>query len=101
MRAAALARRGYGERRISVALRVAGISEEDAAPVRADARLGAHDAALAFARRKRIGPFAREMPDTDQRRRLLAAMLRAGHSFEISRRIIEAEPGDETDYGSQ
>jgi regulatory protein len=100
-RAAALARRGYGERRIGIALKMAGISEEDAAPARADARLGAQHAALAFARRKRIGPFAGEMPDRDQRRRLLAAMLRAGHSFEISRRIIEAEPGDEIDDGPQ
>lgn len=99
-RAAALTRRGYGERRVSIALKAAGISDEDGAPARADARLGAPDAALAYARRKRIGPFAAEMPDREQRRRLLAAMLRAGHPFEISRRIIESEPEPQFDPGA-
>lgn len=99
-RAAALTRRGYGERRVSMALKVAGISEEDAAPVREDARLAAHEAALAFARRKRIGPFASDMPDRDKRQRLLAAMLRAGHPIGISRKIVEARPGDVLEIAS-
>jgi regulatory protein len=96
-RAAALARRGYGARRVSVALRTAGIAEEDAEPVRAEARKGAFETALAFARRKGIGPFAAEMADPDRRRRSLAAMIRAGHPFEISRRIVEAGPGEYVD----
>jgi regulatory protein len=96
-KAASLARRGYGERRIGQALKIAGIAEDDAAPVRADARQGAHAAALAFARRRRIGPYADAVPDRDQRRRMLGALLRAGHSLEISRRIVDAEPGSEID----
>jgi len=100
-RAASLARRGYGERRLGEALRIAGIAEEDAAPVRAQARDNPHAAALAFARRRKIGPFALVRPDADQRRKLLAAMLRAGHTLDISRAIIEAEPGgDLADCGS-
>jgi regulatory protein len=95
MRAAALARRGYGERRISAALKGAGIADADAEPARAEVRLGARAAAIAFARRKRIGPFAAAVPDRDQRRRLLGMMLRAGHSMEISRRIVESPPGSE------
>lgn len=94
-RAASLARRGYGGRRIAEALKVAGIADEDAAPVKASTRAGAYVAALAFARRRRIGPFADSLPDRDQRRRLLGAMLRAGHALEISRRIVDAAPGSE------
>jgi regulatory protein len=96
-RGAALARRGFGERRIGMALKIAGITEEDAEPVREEARRGAHDSAMAFARRKRIGPFAQQKPDRDQRQRLLAAMLRAGHSPQISRIIVNSEPGAEID----
>lgn len=94
-RAASLARRGYGERRLGVALKIAGIAEEDAAPVRAQAREDAHASALAFARRRRIGPFADAVPDPDRRRRQLAAMLRAGHPLDVSRAIIDAEPGSD------
>lgn len=99
-RAASLSRRGYGERRVGEALKAAGIDGEDAAAARAVAKAGAHDAAMAFARRKRIGPFAGEKPDRDGCRRLLAAMLRAGHSFELSRKIVEAAPGDEIEIES-
>ena len=104
-RAATLTRRGYGERRVSVALKVAGISEEDAEPVRQDTRLAAHEAALAYARRKRIGLFAMDVgtdvPDRDKQRRILAAMLRAGHPFEIARKIVEAGPGEELEFGER
>lgn len=94
-RAASLARRGYGERRLGIALKIAGIAEEDAGPVRAEAREGAEAAALEFARRRRIGPFAVARPDADQRRRWLAAMLRAGHPMDVSRAVIDVEPGSE------
>ena len=92
-RGTALMRRGYGEQRVAAALRGAGIDAETAAPVREMAQENALDAALAFARRKRIGPFASESIDPDQRRRHLAQMLRAGHSPDIARRIAFAEPG--------
>jgi regulatory protein len=67
------------------------------APVRAAAEDGALDAALAFARRKRIGPFGSEPIDRDQRRRHFAQMLRAGHPPDIARRIAFAEPGASLD----
>jgi regulatory protein len=92
-RGAALMRRGYGAQRVAAALRGAGIDSETAARAREAARESALDIALAFARRKRIGPFATEPTDPDQRRRHLAAMLRAGHPFEIARRVAFAEPG--------
>ena len=92
-RGAALLRRGYGAQRVAAALRGAGIDSETAAPVRETAQEAALEAALAFARRKRIGPFATEPADPDQRRRHLAALLRAGHPFDIARRVAFAEPG--------
>jgi regulatory protein len=96
-RAASLARRGYGERRVIQALNAAGISEEDAEPVRAELRDAAEAAAMAFARRRRIGPFADRPADREQRHRMLTAMLRAGHSFELSRSIVDAAPGEEVE----
>lgn len=94
-RGAALGRRGYGVRRVSQALRAAGVGEEDAAPAYARAEDDALAAALAFARRRRIGPFAAERQDRDGERRALAALVRAGHPFALARRIASAAPGDE------
>ncbi|TVV73706.1 regulatory protein RecX [Sphingomonas solaris] len=94
MRAAALSRRGYGPRRVGDALRAAGVEPDDAAPARATAGDDALATALAYARRRRIGPHAPAPLDPDRRRKALAAMLRAGHDFTIARRIIEMAPGD-------
>lgn len=93
-RGAALARRGLGEARIAAALHASGIDAETAAPVRAAAREEGLAAALAFARRKRIGPFADTAPDRDRRQRQLAALLRAGHPPDIARRVVDAAPGE-------
>lgn len=92
-RGGALARRGYGARRIAMALTVAGVSPEDGAAVLATAREDGWAAALAFARRRRIGPFAAERADRDSARRAMGAMLRAGHSPDHARRIVDSDPG--------
>lgn len=92
-RGAALMRRGFGEQRIAATLRGAGIDSETLAPVRETAQDGALVTALAFARRKRIGPYGEDAPDPAQRRRHLAQMLRAGHSPDIARRVAFAVPG--------
>lgn len=99
MRAAALTRRGLGGARVTSALRQARVGEEDADAVRPGVADQAVAAALTFARRKRIGPFAAEPADRPRREKQLAAMIRAGHSFALARRIVEAEPGqfDEED----
>lgn len=96
-RAAALGRRGYGARRVGEALRAAGIEIDDARPARESAEAGAWEAALAFARRRRIGPFAAEPCDRERRQKALGAMLRAGHPLPLARRIVEAPPGTEPD----
>jgi regulatory protein len=93
-RADALTRRGYGLRRVDQALRAAGIEEEDGAEARDAAAAEAWQAALRFAERRRIGPFADEQPDRPGREKALAAMLRAGHPLGIARRLVAAAPGE-------
>ena len=93
-RAASLIRRGYGERRVAEALRAAGIESGDSEHAREEAKGEAWNAALRFARRKRIGPFAAEAPDREGRRKAFAAMLRAGHDMAHVRRLVEAAPGE-------
>lgn len=92
-RAASLGRRGYGARRVGQALNAAGVGDEDAAMVLERARDGAWAAALRFAERRRIGPFAAAVADRPAREKALAAMLRAGHSPAVARRIVAADPG--------
>lgn len=93
-RARSLARRGYGARRVDQALFAAGIEDSDGNEARQIAADNSWDAALAFARKRRFGPFASEIADPDRKRKSVAAMIRAGHSYEIARKFIEAEPGD-------
>ncbi|TGX37621.1 RecX family transcriptional regulator [Sphingomonas naasensis] len=94
-RAGAMTRRGFGARRVNEALRHAGIEAADAEAVAPAIAADAPASAIAFARRKRIGPFGREVPDRPQREKQLAAMLRAGHGMDISRKIIGMAPGDD------
>ncbi|WP_326524857.1 regulatory protein RecX [Sphingomonas sp.] len=90
-RAAAMGRRGLGARRIALAMHAAGIAEEDRATLDDEA---AEASALAFARRRRIGPFARVAMDRDAQARAFAAMLRAGHDIDRSRRILALTADD-------
>lgn len=91
-RTGGLLRRGYGARRVGQALRADGIGEalrEKLAPGEADRR----EAAAAYARRRRLGPYARdtfEKPDRSDREKQLAAILRAGHDPGYARRILAA-----------
>lgn len=93
-RARSMTARGYGARRLASELHALGISEGDAAGARVDAGEHVWDAALRFAQRRRIGPFAVTAADEAGRRRAFAAMMRAGHAPEIAKRIIAAAPGD-------
>ncbi|WP_226372675.1 RecX family transcriptional regulator [Allosphingosinicella flava] len=93
-RAASLGRKGYGPRRVHESLRAAGIGEEEGEEARSIAAGSQLSAALAFARRKRIGPFASAVPDRPGREKALAAMLRAGHGLDVARRVVDAMPGD-------
>lgn len=94
-KAGALTARGLGGRRVRQALSQAGVAEEDGADGTALAEAQATQSALRFARRKRIGPFALVQADPPAREKALAAMIRAGHSFALARRIVAAAPGEE------
>jgi regulatory protein len=92
-----LSERGYGASRVRQTLRMAGVEEQDGAAAHELAVGEAAAAALRFARRRRIGPFADGIPERKERERALAAMIRAGHSFELARKVVDAEPGSEID----
>ena len=96
-RAASLGRRGLGERRVAGALRAAGVEEADRDAVAPDVAARAVDAALRFARRKRLGPWGPGGLDRAAREKALGAMLRAGHPVDLSRRILALPPGSEPD----
>lgn len=94
-KAGSLSARGYGEGRVRQALNQAGVTAEDGASARELAASQAAEAALRFARRRRIGPFAGSTSDRPMRDKALAAMLRAGHDLTISRAVVNAAPGEE------
>lgn len=97
-KARSLAGRGYGKRRLVEQLRAAGIEEEHGQGACDHADEQAVAAALRFAERRRIGPFAARMADRAGREKAIAAMLRAGHGFGLARAIAELPPGAAVDW---
>lgn len=97
MKARSMARRGLGARRVTQAWRAAGIDENDTQALATDVAERAVEAALSFARRRRIGPFADTAADRPQRERHLAAMIRAGHDMALARRIVAMQPGEDAE----
>lgn len=90
-RAGALLRRGFGPIRVDAALRHAGIAADLAAD---QASIGTEEemaAAIAFARRKRIGPFCQTEMTARTRERGLASLARAGHRYEIARAVMDGK----------
>ena len=96
-RAAAMARRGLGKRRVSGVFRQVGIGAADADALAPAIAARTLDAALTFARKRRIGPYAEVAPDRPQREKQIAAMIRGGHDFALARRIASMAPGEDTD----
>ena len=88
-RARNLGGRGFGARRVAADLGAAGVARELAVEVAATG--DAFAVALAFARRRRLGPFDPNPPDADRRRKAFAAMMRAGHSVAETRKILAGQ----------
>lgn len=88
-RADALSRRGYGARRIRGALRDAGVAADVAETVLPTGEEEAI-AAIGLARRRRLGPFGSQPVDPDTRRRQMGVLLRAGHGWDLAKRIVDA-----------
>ncbi len=95
----ALSSRGYGKRRVDQKLRQAGIGEEDGAAAREHAEREAVVAAMRFAERRKIGPFASRGADPRAREKAIGAMVRAGHSFALARAIADWPAGTPIDPG--
>ena len=88
-RSGSLLRRGYGPRRVREALGEAGIAEA----IRDEVRAGPgteRRAALAMARKRGFGPYGRETLERERRQKQIAAMLRAGHSLDSAREMVDA-----------
>ena len=94
-RSRSFVRRGFGERRLNEDLRASGIGDADAMSAKAHMEESVFHAAENFARRKRLGPFAQEPSPPEKRQKQLNGFLRAGHGFDLARRFVNAQPGDE------
>lgn len=94
IRAAGLARRGYGNARVSQTLRAAGIARDTVVAL-TPSEVDAYAAAERFAQRRRIGRYGTGTADAVERRRQFAAMIRAGHSFDVARHFVQSDPDSE------
>lgn len=89
-RAKGLSRGGRSRRAIAAHLTARGVAEELVREV-APSGSAELEAALTFARKRRIGPFAREEEDRDARRRALGAMARAGFDHDVAQRALRMD----------
>jgi regulatory protein len=92
-RARRLLRTGRSRRGALAHLAQKGVDAETAAAALPEGEDAERDAAIAFCRRRRIGPFASVEPDLDARRKAMAAMARAG----FGRGVAEAALGMDRD----
>ena len=88
-KSASMLRRGLGMRRVSQAWQAAGIAAEHRDSARASESTQRH-AALALARKRRIGPFGAGSLDRAGREKQIAAMLRGGHPLDSARELVNA-----------
>lgn len=90
--------RGLGKRRLARSLRAAGISDDDSAEAFDQADAAAIEAAVCFARRRRLGPFAAAKAQLPRdREKAIGALIRGGHSIDLARRIVGLDPDPEPD----
>lgn len=87
-RARRLARAGRSRRAIAAHLAAKGVAAEAAAAAIPDSEDAELDAALAFCRRRRVGPFARGPEDAEAHRKALAALARGGFAHGVARRAL-------------
>ena len=105
-RLATLRRRGTSSRGVSAKLAAKGVprdvveaamlAEREALPD-GEAEAIEVQAARAYAKRRRLGPHRRPEQRDAYRDRDLAALARAGFSYALARRIVDAEPDGEPD----
>ena len=104
-KARALHRRGTSSRLTRQKLKHAGVDGDtlDRAMAALDEELDTNpagrewQAAVALARRRRLGPFRLDKDRTEKRLRDLAAMARAGFAFDVAKKVIDAKGIDALD----
>ena len=102
-RLATMRRRGTSSRGVSAKLAAKGVprdvveaamlAERDALPD-GEAEAIEDQAARAYAKRRRLGPYRRPDQRAAHRDRDLAAMARAGFAYDLARRVVDLEPDD-------
>jgi regulatory protein len=85
--------RGAGVDAETVDTAMSALSEE----LHADPQQRERQAAIAHARRKRLGPFRAAKDRADKRQRDLAAMARGGFAYELAKKVIDAKDIDALD----
>ena len=97
-RARSLHRRGASQRLIRARLGEKGVDAELADAALAALEEAAADpdlaAGLALARRRRLGPFRPAAQRRDRRDRDLAALARAGFSYDVARQVVDADSAE-------
>jgi len=93
--ARSLLARGVSSRGVGMRLREKGVSGDDIDAALATARENFPDidlaAAAALARRRRLGPYRRGDDRAERRNKDLSALARAGFSYDMAKRVIDAE----------
>ncbi len=106
MRVRGLRRRGASKRLINAQLRQKGLTGEaidaalDAHEEESDAEDTELEAAVTLARKRRMGPFRPAEARKDNREKDLAALARAGFSYETALEVIDAETVEELESKS-
>lgn len=98
-RARSLHRAGASARAVRAKLRAKGVDEETIAraltALADEAAQPELAAALAYARRRRLGPYRPNAERARHRERDLAALGRQGFAYELARRVVDAADPDE------
>ena len=97
-RARSLLARGNSTRAVAMKLKGKGVDIKNIKIALEAARVDTPNldlaAAAALARRRRLGPYRRNVAREERRDRDLAALARAGFPYDVAKRIIEAETVD-------
>lgn len=93
-RARRLARAGRSRRAVAAHLAAHGVAGEAVRAALPEDPEGDLAAALALARRRRLGPFGSAQADAEAQRRELAVLARAGFSQEVARRALAMDLED-------
>lgn len=96
-KARSLVSRGYGLKRLEQDIYANGIEGGDTSEALSILQENQWQAADNFARKKRIGPYAKEEASREQKQKQLGAFLRAGHDMKVAQKFLNADIDDVID----